>query len=139
VIVDYVDHHRDDFGVEPICKVLEVAPSTYYAAKSRPPSARAVRDAVMIPILVTCRLVTDQQDAAIVARLPRSLGGLRAGQAGADDDERAVGTGGAHRQAPVGARSSRRDRGSSRSRPCRDEVMERRDNVGSPCWSCRKA
>ena len=32
--------------------MLQVAPSTYYAAKSRPVSARAVRDAVMIPILV---------------------------------------------------------------------------------------
>jgi putative transposase len=31
----------------------QVAPSTYYAAKSRPPSARAQRDAVMIPILLT--------------------------------------------------------------------------------------
>jgi putative transposase len=29
-----------------------VAPSTYYAVKSRPPSARAIRDAMMIPILV---------------------------------------------------------------------------------------
>jgi putative transposase len=32
--------------------VLQVAPSTYYAAKARPVSARAVRDAVMIPALV---------------------------------------------------------------------------------------
>jgi putative transposase len=32
--------------------VLQAAPSTYYAAKSRPPSARALRDAVMIPALV---------------------------------------------------------------------------------------
>ena len=39
----YIDAHRDIFGVEPICQVLEVAPSTYYAARSRPPSARAVR------------------------------------------------------------------------------------------------
>lgn len=36
-------------GVEPICKVLadagaQIAPSTYYATKTRPPSARAVRD-----------------------------------------------------------------------------------------------
>jgi putative transposase len=57
VIVDYIDAHRDVFGVEPICAVLSaagcsVAPSTYYAAKSRPPSARATRDAVMIPVLV---------------------------------------------------------------------------------------
>jgi putative transposase len=32
------------FGVEPICRVLQVAPSSYYAWKSRRPSARAVRD-----------------------------------------------------------------------------------------------
>jgi putative transposase len=52
VIVAFVDDNRDEFGVEPICTVLQVAPSTYYAAKSRPLSARAARDAVMIPILV---------------------------------------------------------------------------------------
>lgn len=39
-------------GVEPICDVLQVAPSTYYAAKSRLPSARQLRDAVMVPVLV---------------------------------------------------------------------------------------
>lgn len=39
-------------GVELICRVLQVAPSTYYAAKKRPPSARALRDAELIPQLV---------------------------------------------------------------------------------------
>jgi putative transposase len=42
--VRFIDAHRSRFGVEPICRVLQVAPSTYYAAKSRPLSARAVRD-----------------------------------------------------------------------------------------------
>jgi putative transposase len=51
-MVDYIDAHRDRFGVEPICKVLQVAPSTYYAAKFRQPSARARRDAAMGPVLV---------------------------------------------------------------------------------------
>jgi putative transposase len=51
-MVDYIDRHRDQFGVEPICEVLQVAPSTYYAAKARPPSARARRDAVIGPRLV---------------------------------------------------------------------------------------
>jgi len=32
--------------------VLEIAPSTYYSATTRPPSARAVADAVLIPLLV---------------------------------------------------------------------------------------
>lgn len=50
--VRYIDEHRDEFGVEPICSELQVAPSTYYAAKSRPPSERATRDAVLIPVLV---------------------------------------------------------------------------------------
>ena len=39
-----IDAYRDQFGVEPICQVLEIAPSTYYAAKSRPASARRLRD-----------------------------------------------------------------------------------------------
>ena len=45
----YIDEHRDTFGVEPICRVLAIAPSSYYAARSRPPSARAVRDAELKP------------------------------------------------------------------------------------------
>jgi putative transposase len=45
VIVDYIDAHRSQFGVEPICHELQVAPSTYYAAKARAPSARSVSDA----------------------------------------------------------------------------------------------
>jgi putative transposase len=48
--VDYIDTHKDRFGVEPICRTLSsaavtIAPSTYYAAKTRPVSARAARDA----------------------------------------------------------------------------------------------
>jgi putative transposase len=45
----YIDAHRDLFGVEPICRTLAIAPSTYYAAKSRPPSARTLRDAELKP------------------------------------------------------------------------------------------
>ncbi|MGH7497759.1 MAG: IS3-like element IS987 family transposase, partial [Gemmatimonadales bacterium] len=30
--------------VEPICAQLPIAPSTYYEARSRPPSARRLRD-----------------------------------------------------------------------------------------------
>ena len=52
VTVAFIDANKDEFGVEPICRELQVAPSTYYSAKSRPLSARAVRDAVMLPILV---------------------------------------------------------------------------------------
>ncbi len=40
----YIDEHRDTFGVEPICQALAIAPSTYYAARSRPPSKRSLED-----------------------------------------------------------------------------------------------
>ena len=40
------------WGVEPICRELQVAPSSYYAAKSRPLSARACRDDELAPLLV---------------------------------------------------------------------------------------
>jgi putative transposase len=43
-MIRYIEKHRDQFGVEPICRVLRIAPSTYYAARARGPSARAVRD-----------------------------------------------------------------------------------------------
>jgi putative transposase len=41
----FIDEHRDDYGVEPICKVLPIAPSTYYlhAARRAKPELRAVR------------------------------------------------------------------------------------------------
>ena len=52
-MVAYIDAHRAEFGVEPICRVLQLAPSTYYAAKARElsPSQRSLRDAVMTQIL----------------------------------------------------------------------------------------
>jgi len=54
VVVAFIDAHKDVFGVEPICRVLRqhdvamIAPSTYYAAKSRPPSARSLHDADLL-------------------------------------------------------------------------------------------
>ena len=56
VLVEYIDAHRQEFGVEPICRVLsaagtQVAPSTYYAAKARPPSRRAVADAKHLSVI----------------------------------------------------------------------------------------
>jgi len=47
--VDFVDEHKEKFGVQPICAALKdtpakIAPSTYYAFKSRPEAARTVRD-----------------------------------------------------------------------------------------------
>jgi putative transposase len=43
-MIAYIHAHKDRYGVEPICRVLPIAPSTYYHAARRPASARAVRD-----------------------------------------------------------------------------------------------
>jgi transposase InsO family protein len=48
-MTSFIDEHRSDYGVEPICRVLPIAPSTYHerAAQRRDPSrlsARARRD-----------------------------------------------------------------------------------------------
>lgn len=52
MVTRFVTDHKDRFGVEPICRVLTehgvpIAPSTYYAAVSRPPSLRALSDAAV--------------------------------------------------------------------------------------------
>jgi putative transposase len=51
-MIGFIDDHRKQYGVEPICRVLPIAPSTYheYAAQRRDPermSVRAKRDEVL--------------------------------------------------------------------------------------------
>ena len=53
-MIAFIDDHREAHGVEPICKVLPIAPSTYHAhaAKRADPaklSTRAKRDAALQP------------------------------------------------------------------------------------------
>lgn len=53
-MIAFIDDHREVYGVEPICKVLPIAPSTYrvQAARRCDPAklpARAQRDAALMP------------------------------------------------------------------------------------------
>lgn len=41
----FIDERSGRFGVELLCRTLGASPSTYYARRSRPPSARAITDA----------------------------------------------------------------------------------------------
>jgi len=52
-MVSFVNASRDEFGVEPICQVLQAAPNTYYAAKSRKPSARTIHGTVTAATMLT--------------------------------------------------------------------------------------
>jgi putative transposase len=54
--VAFVDSHQGEYGVQPVLQALEdtpaqIAPSTYYAAKTRPASARSRRDTALIEII----------------------------------------------------------------------------------------
>ena len=42
--MSFITQHRAAWGVEPICRVLQFAPATFYAATTRPLAARRVRD-----------------------------------------------------------------------------------------------
>ncbi|MGW7600493.1 IS3 family transposase [Streptomyces antimycoticus] len=47
-----IDHLRDNgLGVDPVCRVLELSPSTYFARKKRPKSARRLRDEQLMPLI----------------------------------------------------------------------------------------
>nr|WP_203616461.1 IS3 family transposase [Streptomyces sp. SID13726] len=47
-----IDHLRQmDLGVDPVCRVLELSPSTYFARKKRPKSARRLRDEQLMPMI----------------------------------------------------------------------------------------
>ena len=51
-MVAFIEACRDQFGVGPVCRALpqagvRISPSGYYAARARPPPARAVREAAL--------------------------------------------------------------------------------------------
>jgi hypothetical protein len=54
-MVAFIDAHREAYGVEPICAMLPIAPSTYHEQKARQADpwglpARAQRDGVLRPL-----------------------------------------------------------------------------------------
>ena len=53
-MVRYIDQHRDELGVESICRQLPIAPATYYEQKARQRDpgrlpARTIRDNQLTP------------------------------------------------------------------------------------------
>ncbi len=51
--MSFIQAHPARWGVEPICRVLQIAPSSYYAAVRRPVSARQQRD-VVLKVAIRC-------------------------------------------------------------------------------------
>jgi hypothetical protein len=73
MIIKCIERYKNVFGVEPICTTLTsadvpIAASTFYAARTRPPLARAVRDEELKPVIDPgppgeLRRLRDPQDA----------------------------------------------------------------------------
>jgi transposase InsO family protein len=81
-MVTFIDQHRRTYGVEPICQVLPIAPSTYFRRKAeqRDPSqrsARAQRDVVLKAIIQ--RIWTEQHQVYGSRKVWKQMGreGLR--------------------------------------------------------------
>lgn len=47
----FIESERHRFGVEPMCRVLATSPSTYYAQRFRPPSARSKDDQRLVEVI----------------------------------------------------------------------------------------
>jgi hypothetical protein len=58
----FIDQYRSAYGVEPICKVLPIAPSTYYvhAARRREPERRPARTKRDAELMDEIRRVFDE-------------------------------------------------------------------------------
>jgi putative transposase len=50
-VTAFVAAHRDQFGVVPICRVLQVAPSAVRSALARPPGPRQLADEALKPLI----------------------------------------------------------------------------------------
>ncbi|MEU3201620.1 hypothetical protein [Streptomyces sp. NPDC006996] len=72
-----IDHLRHrGLGVDPVCRVLELSPSTYFARKKRPKSARRLRDEQLMPLIEEVQAESGSETRpGNLDRLP----GLRAG------------------------------------------------------------
>jgi putative transposase len=72
----FIEENKVRFGVEPICRVLtehgcQIAPSTYYAWRSRRPGLRTISDAVIVNAMRDLRTAADGRPS------PESLYGYR--------------------------------------------------------------
>ena len=88
-MVSFIDEHRAQYGVEPICAQLPIAPSVYYEAKARQADpcllpARSRRDADLVAEIVGKLLVNavGRDDQCVVGRKPH-LDWMQIGQVGA--------------------------------------------------------
>src|SRR5512134_3785117 len=87
-MIAFIDDHRGAYGVEPVCKVLPIAPSTYYAhvARRADPTKRSARARSDAALMIEIQRVFDgnfqvvrkvwrqlQRERCTVARLMKAM------------------------------------------------------------------
>jgi hypothetical protein len=77
-MIDFIEEHSEEYGVEPICEVLPIAPSTYYehAARRRDPGLRPDREKRDERLKVQVRRVWDDNFAVYGAVKSRFVCGF---------------------------------------------------------------
>ena len=69
-MIAFVDEHRGEFGVEPVCETIEIAPSTYYETKAQQRERSDGR-----PVVGTTRSLVEVSG----SRQPGCMGSARSG------------------------------------------------------------
>ncbi len=130
-MIAFIDDHRGAYGVEPICKVLPIAPSTYRAhvAQRRDPgklSRRAKRDAALKPEIA--RVFAENFEVYGVRKVWRQLGreGMPVARCTVERLMRSMGLQGVVRGKPV------RTTISDKAVPCPQDHVNRQFHAPAP-------
>jgi putative transposase len=130
-MIGFIDDHRGAYGVEPICKVLPIAPSTYHArvAQRRDPeklSRRARRDMVLKPEIA--RVFAENFEVYGVRKVWRQLGreGISVARCTVERLMRSMGLQGVVRGKPV------RTTISDKAAPCPQDHVNRQFHAPAP-------
>ena len=130
-MIAFIDDHRGAYGVEPICKVLPIAPSTYHAraARRRDPgklSLRARRDLALKPEIA--RVFAENFEVYGVRKVWRQLGreGMSVARCTVARLMRSLGLQGVVRGKPV------RTTISDKAAPCPQDRVNRRFHAPAP-------
>ena len=130
-MIDFIDDQRGAYGVEPICKVLPIAPSTYHArvVQRRDPeklSRRARRDLVLKPEIA--RVFAENFEVYGVRKVWRQLGreGISVARCTVERLMRSMGLQGVVRGKPV------RTTISDKAAPCPQDHVNRQFHAPAP-------
>ena len=130
-MIAFIDDHRGAYGVEPVCKVLPIAPSTYHAraARRRDPgklSLRARRDLALKPEIA--RVFAENFEVYGVRKVWRQLGreGMSVARCTVARLMRSMGLQGVVRGKPV------RTTISDKAAPCPQDRVNRRFHAPAP-------